>query len=42
VWAVPFGTPPGDLEFGNGEDHEKVDVEEGDSVWGDGVWEPRG
>jgi len=42
VWAVPFGTPPGDIEFGNGEDHEKVDVEEGDSVWGDGVWEPRG
>ena len=42
AWIVPFGTPPGAIEFGNGEDHEKVDVEEGDSVWGDGVWEPRG
>jgi len=42
VWVTPFGSPPGTIEFGNGEDHEKVDVEEGDSVWGDGVWEPRG
>ena len=42
VWVTPFGSPPGTIEFGNGEDHEKVDVQEGDSVWGDGVWEPRG
>jgi hypothetical protein len=42
VWVTPFGSPPGTIEFGNGEDHEKVDIPEGDSVWGDGVWEPRG
>jgi hypothetical protein len=42
VWVTPFGSPPGTIEFGNGEDHEKVDIPEGESVWGDGVWEPRG
>ncbi len=42
VWVTPFGPPPGTIEFGNGEDHEKLDVAVGDSVWGDGVWEPRG
>ena len=42
VWVTPCGAAPGAIEFGNGEDHEKVDIEEGDSVWGDGVWEPRG
>ncbi len=42
VWATPYGAAPGTIEFGSGEFHEAVDIAEGDSVWGDGVWEPRG
>jgi len=42
VWVTPYGSPPGTIEFGNGDFHEAVDIPEGDSVWGDGIWEPRG
>jgi len=42
VWVTPYGSAPGTIEFGNGDFHETVDIPEGDSVWGDGVWEPRG
>lgn len=41
VWVTPYGIPPGTIEFGNGDFHESLDIPEGDSVWGDGVWEPR-
>lgn len=41
VWVTPYGSPPGTIEFGNGDFHETLDIPEGDSVWGDGVWEPR-
>lgn len=42
VWVTPCGAAPGTIEFGNGDEHEQVDIPTGDSVWGDGVWEPRG
>ena len=41
VWVTPHGSEPGTIEFGNGDFHESLDIPEGDSVWGDGVWEPR-
>jgi len=41
VWVTPHGAPPGTIEFGNGDFHESLDIPEGDSVWGDGIWQPR-